>query len=114
MAELIARITALLRRPGGALGTTLEASNVRLDTVGRELTIGGTPSAVPKNTSRSLGSMAGKTRRCRNRGFELHQYGRLHQAGGQLRNARSNSRFYVKGHKTSPLGDAELAAVAVV
>src|SRR5215472_7780971 len=78
MAELIARITALLRRPGGALGMTLEASNVRLDTVGRELTIGGTPSAVPKNTSRSLGSMPGKTRRCRNRGFELHQHGRLH------------------------------------
>ena len=43
MAELIARITALLRRPGGALGMTLEASNVRLDTVGRELTIGGIP-----------------------------------------------------------------------
>jgi len=41
MAELIARIKALLRCPGGVLGMTLEASNVRLDTVGRELTIGG-------------------------------------------------------------------------
>ena len=43
MAELIARIKALLRRPGGVLGMTLEAGNVRLDTVGRELTIAGIP-----------------------------------------------------------------------
>jgi DNA-binding response OmpR family regulator len=43
MAELIARIKALLRRPGGVLGLTLEAGNVRLDTVGRELTIGERP-----------------------------------------------------------------------
>lgn len=43
MTELIARIKALLRRPGGVLGMTLEAGNVRLDTVGRELTVRGTP-----------------------------------------------------------------------
>ena len=43
MAELIARIQALLRRPGGVLGITLEAGNLRLDTVGRELTIDGNP-----------------------------------------------------------------------
>jgi DNA-binding response OmpR family regulator len=43
MTELVARIKALLRRPGGVLGMTLEAGNVRLDTVGRELTVGGTP-----------------------------------------------------------------------
>ena len=43
MAELIARIKALLRRPGGVLGMTLEAGNVRLDTVGRELVIAGIP-----------------------------------------------------------------------
>jgi DNA-binding response OmpR family regulator len=42
MAELIARIKALLRRPGGVLGMTLEAGNARLDTVGRELTVGAT------------------------------------------------------------------------
>jgi DNA-binding response OmpR family regulator len=41
MAELVARIKALLRRPGGVLGMTLEAANVRLDTIGRELSIGG-------------------------------------------------------------------------
>jgi DNA-binding response OmpR family regulator len=43
MAELVARIKALLRRPGGVLGMTLEAGNVCLDTIGRELTIGGNP-----------------------------------------------------------------------
>jgi DNA-binding response OmpR family regulator len=36
MVELVARIQALLRRPGGVLGITLEAGNLRLDTVGRE------------------------------------------------------------------------------
>jgi DNA-binding response OmpR family regulator len=43
MTELIARIKALLRRPGGVLGLTLEAGNVRLDTVGLELTVAGAP-----------------------------------------------------------------------
>ena len=43
MSELIARIKALLRRPGGVLGMTLEAGNLRLDTIGRELMIGGAP-----------------------------------------------------------------------
>jgi DNA-binding response OmpR family regulator len=36
MAELVARTKALLRRPGGALGTTLKAGNVALDTIGRD------------------------------------------------------------------------------
>jgi DNA-binding response OmpR family regulator len=48
MAELIARIKALLRRPGGVLGMTLEAGNVRLDTIGRELTIGGIPARLSR------------------------------------------------------------------
>ena len=43
MSELIARIKALLRRPGGVLGITLEAGNARLDTVGRELSVAGVP-----------------------------------------------------------------------
>jgi DNA-binding response OmpR family regulator len=43
MTELVARIKALLRRPGGVLGITLEAGNLRLDTIGRELTVGGSP-----------------------------------------------------------------------
>jgi len=48
IAELIARVKALLRRPGGVLGMTLEAGNVRLDTVGRELTIAGIPARLSR------------------------------------------------------------------
>ena len=43
MSELIARIKALLRRPGGALGITLGAGNLSLDTIGRELSVAGKP-----------------------------------------------------------------------
>jgi DNA-binding response OmpR family regulator len=48
MTELIARIKALLRRPGGVLGITLEAGNLSLDTVGRELTVAGSPVRVSR------------------------------------------------------------------
>lgn len=41
MAELIARIQALLRRPGQALGVTLEAGNISFDTIGRDVHVGG-------------------------------------------------------------------------
>lgn len=37
--ELVARIRALLRRPGGALGLTLTAGNVSFDTVAREVMV---------------------------------------------------------------------------
>jgi DNA-binding response OmpR family regulator len=40
MAELISRVKALLRRPGHALGVTLEAGNVCFDTIGREVRVG--------------------------------------------------------------------------
>jgi DNA-binding response OmpR family regulator len=39
MVELVARVKALLRRPGGALGVRLEAGNVSLDTVGRDVKV---------------------------------------------------------------------------
>ena len=41
MEELLARIKALLRRPGGVLGMTLTAGNIVLDSVSREIRIGG-------------------------------------------------------------------------
>ncbi|MBL4572119.1 MAG: response regulator [Gammaproteobacteria bacterium] len=41
--ELVSRIKALLRRPGGALGAVLNAGNVTLDTIGREVTVAGNP-----------------------------------------------------------------------
>lgn len=43
MAELIARVKALLRRPSGALGTRLEVGNISFDTVHREVAIAGQP-----------------------------------------------------------------------
>ena len=41
--ELVSRIKALLRRPGGALGAVLDAGNLAFDTIGREVTISGNP-----------------------------------------------------------------------
>jgi DNA-binding response OmpR family regulator len=38
--ELIARTKALLRRPGGALGTMLKAGNIDFDTLGRDVRVG--------------------------------------------------------------------------
>jgi DNA-binding response OmpR family regulator len=58
--ELITRIKALLRRPGGVLGTTLEAGNVILDTVGREVAIAGGPVHA---TRRELATLARMMRR---------------------------------------------------
>ncbi len=39
MEELVARVRALLRRPGGALGVTLSAGNISFDTTAREVRI---------------------------------------------------------------------------
>jgi DNA-binding response OmpR family regulator len=41
MEELVARIRALLRRPGQALGRKLTAGNIEFDTVAREVAVGG-------------------------------------------------------------------------
>lgn len=41
--ELVSRVKALLRRPGGALGAVLEAGNLAFDTIGREVTVSGKP-----------------------------------------------------------------------
>jgi DNA-binding response OmpR family regulator len=41
MVELVARVKALLRRPGGPLGVRLEAGNVALDTIGRDVLVSG-------------------------------------------------------------------------
>ncbi len=43
MEELVARLKALLRRPGGALGLRLEAGNLGFDTVNRAVEIAGQP-----------------------------------------------------------------------
>jgi DNA-binding response OmpR family regulator len=67
MTELIARTKALLRRPGGALGTTLKAGNVSFDTIGRDVMIGSVPlpllrreSAILEHLMRRLGRVVPK------------------------------------------------------
>jgi DNA-binding response OmpR family regulator len=48
MVELVARTKALLRRPGGALGIKLQAGNVVLDTIGRDVQVGKLPLHLPR------------------------------------------------------------------
>ncbi|MDE2184189.1 MAG: response regulator transcription factor [Alphaproteobacteria bacterium] len=48
MSELVARTKALLRRPGQALGVVLEAGNVILDTIGRDVRVAGTVVPLPR------------------------------------------------------------------
>ena len=54
MTELIARTKALLRRPGGALGTILQAGNVDFDTIGRDVWVGGVQVIMPRRESAIL------------------------------------------------------------
>jgi DNA-binding response OmpR family regulator len=52
--EVIARIKALLRRPGGALGTVLQAGNVAFDTIGRDVMVGSGRVVLPRRESATL------------------------------------------------------------
>ena len=68
MSELIARTKALLRRPGGALGTMLKAGNISFDTIGRDVCVGNVPLALPRRETailehlmRRLGRVVPKT-----------------------------------------------------
>jgi two-component system, OmpR family, response regulator QseB len=54
MEELLARIRALLRRPGEALGVELTCGKVRLDTISREVWVDGTLIAVPRRETEML------------------------------------------------------------
>jgi two-component system response regulator TctD len=47
MEELVARLQALLRRPGNLLGKLLSFGNVALDTEGRQVFVAGKPRAFP-------------------------------------------------------------------
>lgn len=48
MEELVARVRALLRRPGGVLGLTLAAGNVTFDTAAREVRVDDAPIVVSR------------------------------------------------------------------
>lgn len=54
MTELVARMKALLRRPGGALGKTLKAGNVKFDTIGRDVSVDGVPVSMPRRETAIL------------------------------------------------------------
>jgi DNA-binding response OmpR family regulator len=54
MSELIARTKALLRRPGGALGTLLKAGNISFDTIGRDVSVDNVPLALPRRETAIL------------------------------------------------------------
>ena len=54
LAEVIARVKALLRRPGGALGTTLAAGNVLFDTIGRDVRVNDRSIPLPRRESMIL------------------------------------------------------------
>jgi DNA-binding response OmpR family regulator len=67
-AEVVARVRALLRRPGGALGVTLQADNVSFDTIGRDVRVGVTALPLPRREGaileylmRRLGRVVPKT-----------------------------------------------------
>ena len=52
--ELVARIGAVLRRPGAALGMRLEIANLAFDTTTREVAVGGQPLVVPRRELAAL------------------------------------------------------------
>lgn len=52
--ELISRVKALLRRPGGVLGSVLSAGNVSLDTVGRDVMVNGKTLELPRRETAVL------------------------------------------------------------
>jgi DNA-binding response OmpR family regulator len=52
--ELVARIAAVLRRPGSALGMRLEIANLAFDTTTREVAVGGQPLVVPRRELAAL------------------------------------------------------------
>jgi DNA-binding response OmpR family regulator len=54
MEELLARIRALLRRPGASLGVELACGRVSLDTVSREVTVDGAALPIPRRETDML------------------------------------------------------------
>jgi DNA-binding response OmpR family regulator len=96
MTELAARIKALLRRPGGVLGMTLEAGNVRLDTIGRELSVGGNPVRLSRRELAILEQMMRRLGRIVPKG----------RAGGEVVRHRRGAGFEPDPSTRSPLAAA--------
>ncbi|HLO77071.1 MAG TPA: response regulator transcription factor [Magnetospirillum sp.] len=54
MKELLARLRALLRRPGGSLSVALTCGRISLDTASREVTIDGAAVSMPRRETEML------------------------------------------------------------
>jgi DNA-binding response OmpR family regulator len=52
--EMLARLRALLRRPGGSLGRVLEAGALTFETAGRTVSVGGSPLPLPRHELAAL------------------------------------------------------------
>jgi DNA-binding response OmpR family regulator len=61
MKELAARLRALLRRPGGPLGTTIEIANLSFDTVARQVKVDGRVVAVSRRELDALEILVRRT-----------------------------------------------------
>ncbi|MBV8411310.1 MAG: response regulator transcription factor [Alphaproteobacteria bacterium] len=113
MEELIARLHALLRRPGNLLGKRLSCGNVELDTEGRQVLVNGALRAFPARETavleillRRSGNVAPK------RLFEDHLFGLSGDVGSnavevyvhRLRKMLSDSGASVKIHTVRGVG----------
>ena len=113
MEELIARLHALLRRPGNLLGKRLSCGNVELDTEGRQVLVNGALRAFPARETavleillRRSGNVAPK------RLFEDHLFGLSGDVGSnavevyvhRLRKMLSDAGATVKVHTVRGVG----------
>ena len=113
MEELVARLQALLRRPGNLLGKLLTFGNVSLDTEGRQVFISGAPRAFPARETavleillRRSGNVAPK------RLFEDHLFGLSGDVGSnavevyvhRLRKMLADAGATVKVHTVRGVG----------
>ena len=113
MEELVARLQALLRRPGNLLGRLLTFGNVALDTEGRQVFVSGAPRGFPARETAVLeillrrgGNVAPK------RLFEDHLFGLSGDVGSnavevyvhRLRKMLSDAGATVKIHTVRGVG----------
>ncbi len=113
MEELVARLQALLRRPGNLLGRLLTFGNISLDTEGRQVFVDGTAHAFP---AREIAVLEILLRRGGNvapkRLFEDHLFGLSGEVGSnavevyvhRLRKMLSDSGAKVKIHTVRGVG----------
>ncbi len=76
MVELVARVRALLRRPGGSLGKQLASGNVLFDTATRDVTVAGKTLTMPRHELSILEQLMRRQGRVVSKSdIETHLYG---------------------------------------